>query len=260
MMALQRTFAANQRDVALVSISLNNDSPEDLARYAHDLGADPGQWHFLTGPTATVHDIVQKTFFQSATLSGSKEPGKEIDHSFNLVVVDGRGDMRGYVDGSDPSLVPRLEGRVRDLVRAKFRLPAVNAALNGLCAVLLVAGYLAIRSRWERLHKLCMLSALTVSIVFLASYVYFHFGVLDGQPTRFQGEGWARPVYFGILLSHTALAALVAPLALYVTYQGLRDRRPRHMKVARWTLPIWLYVSVTGVVVYWMLYQLYPPI
>jgi protein SCO1/2 len=260
MMALQQAFAAHKRDVALVSISLNNDAPDVLKRYAHDLGADPEQWFFLTGPTSTVHDIVQNVFKQSAKLSGSTEPGKEIDHSFNLVVVDGQGEMRGYVDGSDPGMRPRLEDRVRELVRAKFLLPAVNAVLNGLCAVLLVLGYAAIRLRRETLHKICMLSALFVSIVFLASYLYFHFGVLDGRPTLFPGEGWIRPVYFAILGTHTVLAALVAPLALYVAYQGLRDHRPRHVKVARWTLPIWLYVSITGVVVYVMLYELYPPI
>jgi len=149
---------------------------------------------------------------------------------------------------------------VRELVRAKFLLPAVNAVLNGLCAVLLVLGYAAIRLRRETLHKICMLSALFVSIIFLTSYLYFHFVVLDGRPTLFRGEGWIRPVYFAILGTHTVLAALVAPLALYVAYQGLRDHRPRHVKVAHWTLPIWLYVSVTGVVVYLMLYQLYPPI
>jgi uncharacterized membrane protein YozB (DUF420 family)/peroxiredoxin len=260
MMALQKAFAANKRDVALVSISLNNDTSEDLKRYARDLGADPEQWLFLTGPTARVHEIVQKVFFQAAALSGNKEVGKEIDHSFNLVLIDERGEISGYVDGSSPSLLPQLESRIRELVRAKFFLPAVNAGLNSLCAVLLVLGFVAIRQRWETFHKVCMLSALAVSAAFLASYLYFHFGVLDGQPTLFRGEGWIRPVYFAILLTHTGLAVVVAPLSLYVAYQGLRDRRPRHVRIARWTLPIWLYVSITGVIVYWMLYRLYPPI
>jgi uncharacterized membrane protein YozB (DUF420 family) len=260
MMELQKTFAKYRRDVALVSISLNNDSPDDLKRYAHDLGADSEQWFFLTGPTDKVHAIVQKIFFQSATMSGSTERGKEIDHSFNLVVVDGQGEMRGYVDGSSPGMRPQLEERVRSLVKAKFLPAAVNAALNSVCALLLVAGYVSIRRRRETLHKACMLSALAVSIVFLANYLYYHFAVLEGRPTLFEGSGWVRPLYFSILLTHTVLAVAVAPLALYVAYQGLRDNRPRHVKVARWTLPIWFYVSVTGVVVYVMLYQLYPPI
>jgi uncharacterized membrane protein YozB (DUF420 family) len=137
-------------------------------------------------------------------------------------------------------------------------LPSLNAALNGTSAVLLVAGYAAIRRRAIAIHKACMLGALAVSIVFLACYLYYHLVVRKGEPTRFTAEGWVRPLYFTLLASHTVLAALVAPLALVTAYQGLRLRYKRHVKIARWTLPIWLYVSVTGVVVYWMLYHLYP--
>jgi uncharacterized membrane protein YozB (DUF420 family) len=135
-------------------------------------------------------------------------------------------------------------------------LPAVNAVLNASSGILLVAGYLAIRQRAVRLHKICMLSALGVSAVFLGCYLYYHFVVKDGTPTKFQGTGWIRPTYFTILISHTILAATVAPLAIITAYLGISNRLIRHMKLARWTLPIWLYVSVTGVVVYWMLYQM----
>jgi uncharacterized membrane protein YozB (DUF420 family) len=138
-------------------------------------------------------------------------------------------------------------------------LPSVNAALNGTSAVLLVAGYAAVRRGAVVVHAACMLSALCVSTLFLASYLYYHFAVKRGQPTPFPGEGWVRPVYFSVLLSHTVLAAVAAPLALFTAYQALRGRFGRHVRVARWTLPVWLYVSVTGVVVYWMLYRLYPP-
>ncbi len=137
-------------------------------------------------------------------------------------------------------------------------LPAVNAFLNGLSAVLLVAGYRAVRRRRVALHQTCMLTALAVSVLFLVSYLYYHFQVKGGRPTPFSGEGWIRPVYFTILLTHTVLAAVAAPLALVTAYLGLRGRLKRHVRIARWTLPIWLYVSVTGVVVYWMLYRLYP--
>jgi uncharacterized membrane protein YozB (DUF420 family) len=139
-------------------------------------------------------------------------------------------------------------------------LPTVNATLNGTSAVLLVLGYAAIRRRAVAFHKTCMLSALTVSLVFLASYLYYHFAVKHGEPTRFPGTGWIRPTYFSILISHTLLAIIVAPLALITVYLGLRDRLPRHSRLARWTLPLWLYVCITGVVVYWMLYRLYPPV
>ena len=138
-------------------------------------------------------------------------------------------------------------------------LPSVNAFLNGLSAILLVTGYRAIRRRRIALHQTCMLTALGVSVLFLASYLYYHLQVKGGQPTRFPGEGWIRPVYFTILLTHTVLAAVAAPLAVVTAYLGLRGRLKQHVRIARWTLPIWLYVSVTGVVVYWMLYHLYPP-
>src|SRR5262249_20940383 len=142
-------------------------------------------------------------------------------------------------------------------------LPSVNAALNTASVVLLMVGYKAIRSRHVALHKACMLSALGVSAIFLASYLYYHFAVRGGQPTSFSERApdaprWVGRVYLTILLTHTALAAVVAPLALFTAWQGLRGNLKRHVRVARWTLPIWLYVSITGVIVYWMLYRLYP--
>jgi uncharacterized membrane protein YozB (DUF420 family) len=141
---------------------------------------------------------------------------------------------------------------------AAHDLPSINAALNTASAVLLASGYAAVRRRRFRLHAACMLSALGTSIVFLASYLYYHFAVRGGRPTPFPGEGWVRIGYFSVLLSHTLLAAVVAPLACVTAYLGLSGRLLRHRRLARWTFPIWLYVSVTGVVVYLMLYQLYP--
>jgi uncharacterized membrane protein YozB (DUF420 family) len=142
-------------------------------------------------------------------------------------------------------------------------LPSLNAALNTTCAVLLLAGYLAIRTRRIALHKACMLTALGVSAAFLASYLYYHFAVKSGEPTHFADRApdaprWVGLLYLAILLTHTLLAVVVAPLALFTAWQGLRGNFKRHVRIARWTLPIWLYVSVTGVVVYWMLYRLYP--
>jgi putative membrane protein len=137
-------------------------------------------------------------------------------------------------------------------------LPAVNAALNAASALLVIAGYACIRRKRIAQHKACMLSALAVSGLFLASYLYYHFAVRGGQPTRFTGEGWVRLAYFAVLLSHTVLAVVAAPLVITTAYFGLTNRLVRHVRLARWTLPVWLYVSITGVVVYWMLYQLYP--
>jgi uncharacterized membrane protein YozB (DUF420 family) len=134
-------------------------------------------------------------------------------------------------------------------------LPAVNAVLNGTSALLLAAGYLCIRRRKVGAHRLCMGSAFVVSTLFLVSYLTYHYHV---GSVPFGGRGWIRAVYFTILISHTVLAATIVPLALVTLSRALRGRFSTHVRVARWTLPLWLYVSVTGVVVYWMLYHLAP--
>jgi putative membrane protein len=132
-------------------------------------------------------------------------------------------------------------------------LPAVNATLNAVAAVLLVCGYVMIkRGRWET-HRRFMLSAFATSALFLISYVVYHANV-GSKP--FGGQGAIRFVYFAILLTHVVLAAVILPLALITLTHGLRSRFERHVPIARWTLPIWLYVSVTGVIVYLMLYQM----
>jgi uncharacterized membrane protein YozB (DUF420 family) len=133
-------------------------------------------------------------------------------------------------------------------------LPAVNAALNALAAVLLVFGYVLIRRGAVRQHRAVMLAAFGTSALFLTSYLVYHANV-GSRP--FPGQGPVRLVYFAVLITHVVLAAAVLPLALVTLSRGLRSRFDRHVKVARWTLPIWLYVSVTGVIVYLMLYQMY---
>jgi protein SCO1/2 len=254
-------YFAGERDIVLVSISVfpQNDTPEVLRKYAASWGADPEQWLFLTGAEEDIDRLVQNSFKVARSRASEPKPGYEVDHSFFLMVVDRQGQIRGYVDGRDPQEVERLKYRIRALARERYFLPAINASLNATCTLLLIAGYLAIRRHRERLHIFCMLAALAVSAVFLASYLYFHLVVQEGRHTDFPGQGWVRPLYFGVLLSHTTLAIIVAPLALYNAYLGLRDFRQRHVRVARWTFPLWLYVSITGVVVYWMLYHLYPP-
>ena len=133
--------------------------------------------------------------------------------------------------------------------------PALNASLNGLSGICLVAGYAMIRGGHRRAHGVCMIAAVAVSVVFLACYLYYH---AHAGSTRFTAEGWIRPVYFTILLSHTVLAAVVALwLAPVTVYRAARRRWDAHRRLARWTLPIWLYVSVTGVFIYFMLYRWY---
>jgi putative membrane protein len=132
-------------------------------------------------------------------------------------------------------------------------LPAVNAALNSLSATFLLGGYLFIKSRNIRAHKACMLSAFGSSILFLVSYLVYHYQV---GSVPFKGQGNIRLVYFTILLTHTILATTVVPLALVTLSRAFGERFDAHRRIARWTFPIWLYVSVTGVIVYWMLYRM----
>ena len=134
-------------------------------------------------------------------------------------------------------------------------LPTLNATLNATSAVLLLTGYFFIRRRRVTAHKACMLSALLVSMLFLTSYIYYHY---HHGATPFPGAGWVRILYFSILIPHTALAVVIVPLALTTVYRAWRGQFDRHKRIARWTLPLWLFVCVTGVVVYWMLYHLYP--
>lgn len=134
-------------------------------------------------------------------------------------------------------------------------LPHLNACLNGTSAVLLLAGYSFIRTGRVAAHRACQISALIVSTLFLASYLTYHY--FHGT-TRFQGTGLARPVYFTILTSHTILAIVIVPLIVITFVRAFRLDFVRHRKIARITLPLWLYVSITGVIVYLMLYQIYP--
>jgi uncharacterized membrane protein YozB (DUF420 family) len=141
---------------------------------------------------------------------------------------------------------------------AAHPLVSVNAALNGLATVLLLAGYVLIKRKREAAHRNAMLAAFAVSVAFLACYLVYHVGVMEGKSTPFSGTGPVRYVYYSMLLSHIVLAAAVPFLAAANIYLGLTDRRYRHRRLARWTFPIWLYVSITGVLIYWMLYHLYP--
>jgi len=138
-----------------------------------------------------------------------------------------------------PSVVPKL--------------PHVNAALNATSAIALAAGWISIRRGRIRAHRACMVTAAAVSVLFLASYLVYHVQV---GSVPYQGQGWARTLYLAILASHSVLATLVVPLVLLTLWRALRRQFDRHRSVARWTLPVWLYVSVTGVAVYVLLYRL----
>jgi putative membrane protein len=134
---------------------------------------------------------------------------------------------------------------------------AVNACLNGLSGILLACGYAAIRAGKKNVHKAFMLSAFGASTLFLISYVIYHLG--EKKLVLFQGQGWIRPVYFTLLTSHTLLAVVIVPLILITLRRAWLERFDKHRLIARWTLPLWFYVSVTGVIIYFMVYQIYAP-
>lgn len=139
-------------------------------------------------------------------------------------------------------------------------LPHVNASLNALATVLLIAGYVAIKGRRESAHRALMVGSFVVSVVFLACYLVYHANTTIVKKFPEYPPDLVRVVYYFILFTHIVLAAAVPFLAVATIYLAWRDQRARHVRIARWTFPIWLYVSVTGVLVYLMLYQLYPPL
>jgi len=135
-------------------------------------------------------------------------------------------------------------------------LPAVNATLNGLSAVLLTAGFIGIKRGNKVAHRNCMMAALTTSILFLACYLTYHLTVK--AVTRFVEPQWFRPIYLTILLTHTILAVAIVPMVIITLSRALRERFDAHKRIARWTWPAWMYVSVTGVIIYLLLYQIFP--
>jgi uncharacterized membrane protein YozB (DUF420 family) len=132
-------------------------------------------------------------------------------------------------------------------------LPALNASLNALSATFLAIGFVLIRMKKNDAHRNCMIAACVTSTLFLASYLTYHY--LHGS-TKFQGQGFVRTIYFAILLSHTVLATAIVPMVLVTLARAVRRKFDKHSRIARWTLPLWFYVSVTGVVIYIMLYQM----
>lgn len=135
-------------------------------------------------------------------------------------------------------------------------LPPINASLNALSTVFLTIGYIFIKQQKQNAHRNCMIAAFITSTIFLACYLTYHFNVT--AVTKFQGQGIARPIYFFILITHVILAVVIVPLVLMSLSRGLRQRWDAHKRISRWTWPLWMYVSVTGVIVYLMLYVWFP--
>jgi uncharacterized membrane protein YozB (DUF420 family) len=136
-----------------------------------------------------------------------------------------------------------------------YDLPKINAGLNALSAVLLTIGFICIKRGRKTAHRNCMIGALTCSVIFLACYIYYHF---HAGRTVFKDPAWFRPIYLTLLLTHTLLAVAILPMIVITVVRAAKQRFEAHKKIARWTWPIWMYVSVTGVLIYFLLYQIFP--
>jgi protein SCO1 len=248
--------------VRLVSITVDPDydSPAVLSRYAQGLGADPDSWWFLTGKQDEIVDLILNRFKlpvsrnEDAFFADPDSKVEAVRHSPRLVLVDRGNKVDGYYDSDDPDDLKKLMAAATRKASWARKLPALNATLNGSCAILLVLGWSLILMRQVRGHAACMIASVAVSAVFLACYLVYHFQV---GSVSYRGEGWSKFLYLTILLSHTVLATFgVVPLVSLTLVRAIRKEFHRHASIARVTFPIWLYVSITGVVIYWMLYQL----
>jgi protein SCO1 len=273
----------DRTNVLLVSVSVDpeHDRPPILADYARRFGASIDGWWFLTGSKTSIQELVQHHFKLSLaeTSAEDRATGAEaISHSDRLALVD-RGRIVGFFDSNDPAALDALVAQAchRALPRWVLILPTINASLNALCAVLLMTGWFIIRHRpliglemegWAqsaksgtarlsqptvRAHVVCMVLAVLTSVIFLASYLVYHYHA--GSVSSRSG-GTLRLIYFTILLSHTILATFgVVPLVVLTLVRALSRDFARHARIAQVTFPIWLYVSITGVVIYLMLYH-----
>lgn len=259
---LTDAFSALQKkipkDAMLVSFSVDPefDAPPVLDYYAKEHGAEPGRWLFLTGSAKSMTHLMLTGFRLAFDAGDPEDPGETLIHSTKLVAVDSQGRIRRYFDGEDPEDVRKIPLFLKRLTLERdapwaIRLPAVNAALNLISAAFLLLGFRFIRAKNVTAHRLCMGGAFIASVLFLISYLIYH---AAAGSVGYTGEGWMRKLYFTILISHSVLAAVIVPLVISTFAFALREKIDRHRKLARWTLPLWLYVSITGVVIYGMLY------
>ncbi|WP_435016525.1 DUF420 domain-containing protein [Tundrisphaera sp. TA3] len=257
MKSLQQPLGQAGVRMASITVDPDHDTPAVLADYAKGLGADPNGWWFLTGPKSDVYDLILKQFKLPVSASSEedqKHGAEAVAHSNRLVLVDRGNAVVGVFDSTDKAELAELVAQAKRRGSWARDLPAVNAALNGTCALLLVIGWILILTKRVKAHAICMISAVVVSAVFLACYLVYHYEV---GSVAFRGVGAARTLYFTILLSHTILATFgVVPLVALTLTHAIRSQFARHAAIARVTFPIWLYVSVTGVVIYWMLYRM----
>lgn len=264
MKSLQSKLDGSSARLVSISVDPEHDTPEVLAEYAGKFSADPDRWWFLTGPKDEVSHLVVDRFklgLSMASEADQKAGAEAFSHSNRLALVDRGNKVVGYFDTTDPAAIESLLGRVKTLAPAEAstpswvrQLPAVNATLNAAAAILLVVGWTLVRLGRIRGHVICMVSGVAVSGLFLGCYLVYHFQIRGGVP--FRGTGPIRLLYFTILISHILLAVAIVPLVALTLTRALRRQFDRHARIAKLTFPIWLYVSITGVVIYVMLYQL----
>ncbi len=275
-------------DFRIVTITVDPkfDDVARMKKQSDVFSVDPDRWLFVTGPEDKVYELIRKGFKQAAWEEVGPDGGMDFAHSLSMIHVDKDGVIVGKYDGRVDAeletLAQVIEGKIetpkkhspvaitteppvpaagngQPLPGWVERLPVTNAMLNTLATILLLGGYSAIKVKDVRLHKKLMLTAFATSIVFLGSYLTYHFMLqhyTGDASRRFQGQGWIRPVYFFILITHVFLAALVPLGAMATIFYAFREKWDRHRKIAKVTYPVWLYVSVTGVVIYLMLYHM----
>ena len=282
-------------DVRFVTITVDpeTDTVEKMRRYAEIYDAQPPRWLFLTGEKSEVYRLIRHGFKVAAweNFGTDRLPGYEFAHSLSLVHVGPDGKVLGmYASAEERELLnlrrvlkgdietppenrpvtpepqppaqraaPADADPLSQLPSWAARLPRTNAMLNGLATLLLLVGFSAIKAGRVECHERMVRLALGVSVAFLGCYLAYHFALhqyTGEHGKKFEGDGTLRTIYYAILFSHVVLAATVPVLAPITIYRGLKGHLAQHRRIARITFPIWLYVSVTGVIIYWMLYEL----
>jgi len=282
MKGLQDRLAKSTALLVSISVDPDHDTPAVLTGYARRYGARPDRWWFLTGPKSSTYEFVQNRFklgLVETTASDRASGAEAVLHSDRLALVD-RGRVVGFFESSDPGALDELVARASRLSQPSWvrQLPSLNASLNALCSVFLIAGWILIRRRHPALadefsprgpkaasrdrlsdqpavqgHIVCMLLAVATSMVFLGSYLVYHF---QAGSMPFRHGGLVRFTYFTILISHTLLATFgVVPLVILTLLRAACRDFARHVRIAQITFPVWLYVSITGVLIYLMLYH-----
>ncbi len=259
---------------ALISLSVDPgfDTPAVLGRYAEDWGADTERWSFLTGDEEEIYELIRENFSLGVARLREEdlEMGMQVTHASRLVTVDAKGRIRGYYDGETEegrlAAVQRVKSLAREAGLSTSPFPLINASLNSLSALLLLLGWFVIRRPGARddqaargRHANLMRAAFGVSAAFLASYLWYHLMVVPQLGhLGFRGTGGTRAAYFVLLTSHIFLAVVNLPLILRVFWLAHKERWEEHRSFAKIAWPVWMYVSVTGVVVYLALYPFNP--